>query len=138
MKTRRVLRHFLCLFVLVSFVLGSITGVTAEEGSAKSTGGVSLEVNNKPKAEIALAVGQTKVDYSKFQEDLKAILEENGVAQEDISFVQVDANASAAKDSFVWWTYDHTNATNALGLVEEVQASDTRGGSCGTKESTCQ
>ena len=42
MKTRRVLRHFLCLFVLVSFVLGSITGVTAEEGSAKSTGGVSL------------------------------------------------------------------------------------------------
>lgn len=72
---------------------------------------VALTVNSMPKAEVALAVGNTKVNYAAFEQDLKAALEAKGIDEGCLSFVKVDANASTSQDSFTWWTYDHTYST---------------------------
>lgn len=73
---------------------------------------VALTVNSMPKAEVALAVGNTKVNYSAFEQDLKAALEAKGIDEGCLSFVEVDANASTSQNSFTWWTYDHTNSSS--------------------------
>lgn len=74
---------------------------------------VMLELDDTTQLEIALALGSTKVDSSNFQEELTEALKKKGISEEQISFVEVDANASSQTSSFNWWVYDHTNGSSS-------------------------
>ncbi|MGN0375336.1 MAG: hypothetical protein ACI4EN_07540, partial [Butyrivibrio sp.] len=87
--------------ILSVSLFGRIMPVSANET-------VALTVNIKPKSEVALAVGNTKINYSDFKDELTAALAERGIEGDAISFVEVDANASTSQNSFSWWTYDHS------------------------------
>lgn len=79
---------------------------------AEEDNSVVLTIGKDPEVEVALAVGNTKVNYANFENDLRAELINRGIKNENISFVEVDANASAGKDSFEWWEYDHTTGNS--------------------------
>ena len=77
---------------------------------------VYLNVESAPKAEIALAAGDTKVNYANFNTDLKAAvtkkMEAKGITGADVEFLEVDASAQNTQNSFSWWTYDHSTTRN--------------------------
>lgn len=106
----RILSWVLAAVMMISLVPGSGITVQAAGSEGTSTDTVSLKVDQRQKVEVALAVGSTKQDYANFENDLKAALKERGVENEDVSFVEVDANATSSKDSFEWWTYDHSTS----------------------------
>ena len=104
----RVAAWLLALIMMFSLIPGNNVQVQAAGSEGTSADTVALKVDQRQKVEVALAVGSTKQNYANFENDLKAALKERGVENEDVSFVEVDANATSSKDSFEWWTYDHS------------------------------
>ena len=84
---------------------GSISAMASDSDTAQQ---VSLEIDSDSKAEIALAVGNTKVDYSEFEKELKEALKNNhGISEDRVDFVEVDGTASSSTSDFAWWKYDN-------------------------------
>lgn len=109
----RLLSWFLAVAMVITMLPVSAANVKAETTNDDGST-VSLLVDKTPKLEVALALGSTKqTNQASFETDLKKELEALKIPSENISFVKVDASASAAQDSFQWWTYDHKdNATS--------------------------
>lgn len=84
---------------------------TAASGDSNESSGsgqsVALQVDTNSKAEIALAVGNTKVDYSEFEKELKEALKNRGIDEDRVSFVEAQGMASDSTSNFAWWKYDH-------------------------------
>lgn len=103
--------------------LAETTDSTAQSASdSTGTSSVKLDVDQSRKLEVALAVGNTKQNYSAFETDLKAALKDLGINEGNISFVEVDASASTSQESFPWWTYDHTTSTGTRTVNETSTA----------------
>ncbi|MGN0153798.1 MAG: InlB B-repeat-containing protein [Lachnospiraceae bacterium] len=126
---RRLLSWLLVVVMMLSLV--PVSGIQAEAATSDDSAenSVSLVVDQSPKLEVALAVGNTKQNYAAFEEDLKAALEKKGILSDNISFVEVDANASTSQDSFSWWTYDHSTSESIIDqnhqYIEAVSSSET-------------
>ena len=90
---------------------GSISAMASDSDTAQQ---VSLEIDSDSKAEIALAVGNTKVDYSEFEKELKEALKNNhGISEDRVDFVEVDGTASSSTSDFAWWKYDHVPSSKS-------------------------
>lgn len=110
---KRILSWLLAIVMILSLV--SASGIQVQAAGSDESGDdktVELMVAQSPKLEVALAVGNTKQDYSNFENELKTALIANNISSENISFVQVDANASSSQESFPWWRYDHSANSN--------------------------
>ncbi|MDD5828774.1 MAG: InlB B-repeat-containing protein, partial [Lachnospira sp.] len=91
-------------------VYSSASKTTASGDSNESSGSgqsVALQVDTNSKAEIALAAGNTKVDYSEFEKELKEALKNRGIDEDRVSFVEAQGMASDSTSNFAWWKYDH-------------------------------
>ena len=91
----------------------------ADTLSGENQENVLLTIGKEPQVEVALAVGNTTVDYGNFENDLKNALVAKGVKEENFSYLKVDANDSKLSNSFKWWTYDHTTKTGKR-VVDET------------------
>lgn len=99
---KRICAILMSMIMVISLLQ---SGITAK--AEKSLPRVSVSVTNK--LDVALAVGNTQVDYSEFAEDLRKALKEKGVSEEDIFISELKAETVGTTDSsFNWWTYDHS------------------------------
>ena len=80
----------------------------ADTLSGENQENVLLTIGKEPQIEVALAVGNTRVNYGDFENDLKSALVKKGLKAENYNYLKVDANASSVSKEFNWWTYDHT------------------------------
>ena len=124
------------IFSNVSFAMASQMNATTVAASAEAdkyaagriSSGVSgseqqvaLQIDTNTKAEVALAVGNTKVDYSAFESELKKALKDNhGISEDRVSFVEVDANATSSTNTFNWWKYDHVPANGTADISDST------------------
>ena len=71
---------------------------------------VTVGINIANKLEVALAVGPTSVDYSTFEDDLRAKLaaKNPAVPREDLIITASKAVSANTTSEFTWWVYDHT------------------------------
>ncbi|MDD6070868.1 MAG: InlB B-repeat-containing protein, partial [Clostridiales bacterium] len=120
---KRLMSWLLAVVMMLSLVPGSggiqVQAAGSTDTTSTTENEVKLHVDKSPKLEVALAVGNTKQTYGSFNDDLKAALLKKGIQSDNISFVQVDANAVQSQSSFNWWTYDHSrglssNASNHI------------------------
>lgn len=70
-------------------------------------------LNNSTDLNIVLNAGRTDVDYSNFEEDLKKLLIEKGVSEDEIN-ITTRIGTSLTTNSFDWWIYDHTNESPVI------------------------
>ena len=96
--------------IAIALVIFMVLGSFFPSGGAvyASDNEVSLSAQLVPNAEIALSVGNTKINYATFYDDLSAALQSKGISNDNISFIKVDANSQSVQNSFNWWTYDHS------------------------------
>lgn len=102
---------------------------------AQDIGQPDIAVTVNKKIDVALAVGNTGVDYSNFSKDLKAKLLELGqIPEEDINVSELESKeVSTSSSSFNWWVYDHTiNSANisdgAHIYIEQTEGTNLQGG----------
>ncbi|BCK00776.1 leucine-rich repeat protein [Anaerocolumna chitinilytica] len=102
-------KRFFAICLIVTMLIGLMPGnlVTA---NAQAIGNPDITVSVNKKIDVALAVGNTGVDYSNFSKDLKAKLLELGqIPEEDINVSELESKSvSTSSNSFNWWVYDHT------------------------------
>lgn len=113
----RLLSWLLAVAMVITMLPVSAANVkaeTTEDSNSDSGNNVTLVVDQSPKLEVALAVGNTKQNYATFEADLKTALEGKGIKGDNISFIEVDANASTSQESFPWWKYDHSGSVSSI------------------------
>lgn len=86
----------------------------ADTLSGENQENVLLTIGKEPQIEVALAVGNTRVNYGDFENDLKSALVKKGLKAENYNYLKVDANASSVSKEFNWWTYDHTTQSGTV------------------------
>lgn len=79
---------------------------------------VGLRVANK--VDVALAVGQTDVDYSTLEADLRAALgaKTPAIPPSDISISAAQTLFTNTTNEFDWWVYDHTKPAGTIGTTD--------------------
>jgi len=113
--------RFLSVLLILSLVLGQLFLLSAVL-AAESAPLVGLHVANR--VDVALAVGPTSVDYSRFEADLRAALnaKPHPIPHDDLFITASQAVAANTTSEFTWWVYDHTmpgalSALNAGGVA---------------------
>lgn len=87
----------------------------AYANTLKARTGVKVSLSSEQKVQVNLAVGSTSVDYSAFEQDLKARLIAGGISENNILISAVSASSAASTNSFIWNKYDHTNGSTSKG-----------------------
>jgi len=78
------------------------------------TSSVTLDVNQAPKVEVALSLGNTMVDVSTFETDLSSALASRGIDPSDVNIAAVESQNSNTSNAFDWWTYDHSTTASII------------------------
>jgi hypothetical protein len=91
--------------------------VFASETELETTDDIKLTVSQPKDVDVVLTVGNSSVDASNFESDLKAKLQERGVNPNIVSISAIKTNNMSAQDTFNWQIYDHLNYREPYGSV---------------------
>ncbi|PLS19526.1 hypothetical protein CVD28_03670 [Bacillus sp. M6-12] len=92
-------------------------GLTVFASEVETTEDIRLTVSQPKDVDVVLTVGNTSVEASNFEADLKAKLQEKGVNPNIVSISAIKTNNMSAQDTFNWQVYDHLNYREPYGSV---------------------
>ncbi|MCT4593256.1 MAG: DUF5011 domain-containing protein [Anaeromicrobium sp.] len=109
MKKGRKIKKVVSYILIFTLIFTSMNFMSLSSTYALSENLEDIIVNLKQDIDVVLSVGNSSVDVTNFEAQLKEKLKERGIPTDNIKISALEVKDVDAKNNFAWKTYDHTN-----------------------------